>query len=469
MNISSVVRPIVWIVIALAASSVQALPVGDWVPWRSIVLQDYPAESRFGAAIAVSTDWLVVGVPGDVDTVNGMVYFDSGAVYIYSWGSNGWQLRHYVHLADVGGTPQVNTHFGAAVALSGNNLLVGCPGCGAGWHGVMLDLADPMGGLAPFPIALLGAEEEVSDPELGAGSAVALKANVIAIGSALAQPFGASGQIGVVDVGHLGISGVVWDHSFSGEQAGSHFGSALALEVIDTHGTIPTRTTYLAVGAPAYVNSGTISLAGRAYLYRDTFSTDWNHVQIFANPQSGLVDGLGKAVAITFEQPDGSFGGVGTFAVGAPGRAFNGVTSGSVQIFRAASTTGTFMPEQEVGPPQGKTLDRFGSAITVGPTTLLVGANGRDVDLATEAGSAYRFERGNFAPPTPQWYVEQTLFARSGDEHFGAAVAMASKRGAVIGAPDSGSDDTGAIYMYLCDGIFINGFDNADGVRCDRF
>lgn len=158
----------------------------------------------------------------------------------------------------------------------------------------MLDLADPMGGLAPFPIALLGAEEEVSDPELGAGSAVAFKADVIAIGSALAQPFGASGQIGVVDVGHLGISGVVWDHSFSGEQAGSHFGSALALEVIDTHGTIPTRTTYLAVGAPAYVNSGTISLAGRAYLYRDTFSTDWNHVQIFANPQSGLVDGSAK-------------------------------------------------------------------------------------------------------------------------------------------------------------------------------
>jgi hypothetical protein len=456
------------LLLGMTAASVRAVPVGDWVPWRSIVVQDYPANAHAGAAIALSTDWLAIGVPGDVDAQNNVVYPGSGAVLIYGWGSGGWELRHNLRLSDVGGTPQTNAHFGAALALSGDRLLIGCPGCESGWHGVMLNLADPSSDLAAFPIALLGAEEEVSDPDLGAGSAVALKRNVIAIGSPLAQPFGASGQIGVVDVGHLGTDEVQWDHSFGGEQAGSQFGTALALEVIDSGGTIPTRTTYLAVGAPAYVNSGSISIAGRAYLYRDTTSTDWDHVQIFANPQSGLADALGKAVAITFEQVGGGIGGEGLFAVGAPGRAFNGVTSGSVQIFRAATTNGTFAPEQEIGLANGATFDRFGSALALSPTTLLVGANGRDVDLAAEAGSAYRFERRH-AEPTPQWPLRQTFPARGGNESFATSVAMASVRGAAIGAPKSGSDDTGAVHLYLCDGIFINGFDDANGVLCNRF
>jgi hypothetical protein len=46
---------------------------------------------------------------------------------------------------------------------------------------------------------------------------------------------------------------------------------------------------------------------------------------------------------------------------------------------------------------------------------------------------------------------------------------MASSRGAAIGAPDSSIGDTGAVHLYLCDGIFINGFDDSSGVLCDRF
>ena len=450
------------------AMGVQAAALDDWVPWRSFAVEDYPANAQAGKAVALSTDWLAIGVPGDIDSVGSTLSTQSGAVLIYQWASGGWQLRHDVHLSDVGGTPRSNAHFGAALALSGDRLLVGCPGCDFGWHGVLLDLSASGSPPVALPIALLGAEEEVSDPDLGAGSAVALDGTLFAIGSPLAQPFGAGGQIGVVDIGHLDANGVTWDHTFSGEQAGSRFGAALALEVIDGGGTIPTRTTWLAVGAPAYVNNGSISIAGRAYLYRDTSSTDWNHVQIFANPQSGLADALGKAVAITFEQADGSIGGEGLFAVGAPGRAFNGITSGAVQIYRTATTNGTFAPEQEIGLTDGETFDRFGSALALLPTTLLVGANGRDVDLAGEAGAAFRFERSH-AGPQPQWPLRQTLLARGGNEAFGAAVAMASSRGAAIGAPDSSIGDTGAVHLYLCDGIFINGFDNHNGVLCDRF
>jgi hypothetical protein len=456
------------LLLCMATACAHAAAIDDWVPWRSFVVEDYPANAHAGEAVALSTDWLAIGVPGDIDNVGSALYTQAGAVLIYQWASGGWQLRHNVHLTDVGGTPQTNAHFGAALALSGDRLLVGCPGCEAGWHGVLIDLSDPGSNPAALPIALLGAEEEVSDPDLGAGSAVALDGTLLAIGSPLAQPFGASGQIGVVDIGHLDGNGVAWDHTFIGEQAGSRFGAALALEVIDSGGTIPSRTTWLAVGAPAYVNNGTISIAGRAYLYRDTTSTDWNHVQIFANPQPGFADALGKVVAITFEQPGGGIGGEGLFAVGAPGRALDSIASGTVQVYRTATTNGTFALEQEIGLADGATFDRFGSALALLPTTLLVGANGRDIDLATEAGAAYRFERSH-AGPQPQWPLRQTLLARGGNEAFGAAVAMASSRGAAIGAPDSSIGDTGAVHLYLCDGIFINGFDNHNGVLCDRF
>lgn len=43
---------------------------------------------------------------------------------------------------------------------------------------------------------------------------------------------------------------------------------------------------------------------------------------------------------------------------------------------------------------------------------------------------------------------------------------MASPRGAAIGAPNS---DTGSVSTYHCDGILINGFDDENGVLCDRF
>jgi hypothetical protein len=441
--------------------------IDDWVPWRSIVVDDYPGDAHAGQAVALSSDWLAIGIPGDIEVVDDTVHAQSGAVLIYRWSAGGWQLRYNVHLSDVGSPSQTNAHFGAALALSGNRLLVGCPGCDAGWHAQMLDLSEP-DYFSAVRIALLGAEEEVSDPDFGAGSAVALAGNLVAIGSPLAQPFGASGQIGVVDFGSFNGKDVEWRHAFSGEQAGSRFGAALALEVIDSGGTIPMRTTWLAVGAPAYVNSGTISIAGRAYLYRDKTTTDWDHMETFANPQSGLADAFGKAVAITFEQPGGGVGGEGLFAVGAPGRAFNGIASGSVRVYRTATTNGTFALEQEIGLADGATFDRFGSALALLPTTLLVGANGRDVDLATEAGAAYRFERSH-AGLQPEWPLQQTFPARGGNEAFGAAVAMASPRGAAIGAPDSGSDDTGAVHLYLCDGIFINGFDDNSGVLCDRF
>ncbi len=162
------------------------------------------------------------------------------------------------------------------------------------------------------------------------GSAVALDGILPAIGSPLAQPFGAAGQIGVVNIGSVTGTTLAWDHTFSGEQVGSLFGSVLAIEYIDSGGAIPTRTTCLATGSSGYVNSGSISIAGRAYLFRDKTSDDWDHLQIFANPQAGVVDALGRAVAITFEQPGGGVGGEGLFAVGAPGRVFNGIASGTV-------------------------------------------------------------------------------------------------------------------------------------------
>lgn len=76
------------------------------------------AQDRFGQAVAVDGDRLVVGAPGDSTAGAG-----SGAVYAYERRGDTWEERAFLKASE----PVAKTAFGSAVALRDDLLVVGAP------------------------------------------------------------------------------------------------------------------------------------------------------------------------------------------------------------------------------------------------------------------------------------------------------------------------------------------------------
>ena len=100
-------------------------PDGSWSQVKKIVADDGNIDDGFGSAVAISNDRIIVGMPGD-DTVSK----DAGAAFIFTrnqGGTNNWgqtakiSVSNPIHL----GSPE---NFGLAVAIDGDNALIGAPG-----------------------------------------------------------------------------------------------------------------------------------------------------------------------------------------------------------------------------------------------------------------------------------------------------------------------------------------------------
>ncbi len=98
---------------------------GSWSQVKKIVADDGNIDDGFGSAVAISNDRIIVGMPGD-DTVSK----DAGAAFIFArnqGGTNNWgqaakiSVSNTLHL----GSPE---NFGLAVAIDGDNAVVGAPG-----------------------------------------------------------------------------------------------------------------------------------------------------------------------------------------------------------------------------------------------------------------------------------------------------------------------------------------------------
>lgn len=459
------------------------------------------AEDRVGAAVSLSGDMLAVGVPGADSGAD----FDTGRVDVYRWFDEiaGWtQIQSYT-TQDFGITPVANGRFGAAVSLSGDWLLVGCPGCDPADEAkaillripdVIEGIGDPRGGLEwhrVTPLELAG----YSDPLEGTGSAVALSvvrsgsvlqpttSIVFAVGSPKAEVFmidsrdetagGDWTEVGAIAMGRfdLGSQDVVWESGPTyGATAFGLFGRSLALSAATwTNLGLFVNQRNLVVGEPAWVAQGGFGVPGRAHLWQRDGST-WNGVQVFTADAPGFLDGLGMAVAVERESNEA----LGTVALGAPGRSVDATPGGSVLVFRQQAVDGPYVFDQEIQHPDAASADRFGGALALSDGRLLVGADGRAVDLSNNAGAAYvyRYEFnlliGDFS-----WRLKQSLIEprqAGGNAAFGTSVAI-GPRAAAIGAPTSdaaGIVNAGRVATYLCDHIFSDGVDGLPPNGCGR-
>ena len=105
-----------------------------------------------------------------------------------------------------------------------------------------------------------------------------------------------------------------------------------------------------------------------------------------------------------------------------------------------------------------------GATVGANGTRIVVGADGRAQTSASDEGSGYVFERfvllGNVGWP----WRQDLQFPGSGNVNLGRALTM-SRNMAVLGWPSFGLDGGGGITVFVCDAIFVHGFDTANATR----
>lgn len=444
-------------------------------------------EDRVGTVVSLSGEVLAVGVPGaDVRDM-----YDVGRVDIYRWFADGHQWMHtQTYGPSAFGLDAVaNMRLGAAVSLSGDWLLIGCPGCPpeTAVNAVLVHLPEsvdrpgaPNGTITWYDVTppdLLG----FSDPYEGTGAAVALsvvrtgivsspgESVVFAIGSPKATQFVVDGvtesEGGAIAIGRLdvGQQQVVWEAGpIYGAPAFGKFGHALALSAATWINLgIHVNERDLVIGSPGWSPPGEAGIRGRAVVLRRSGST-WSIVQTLLAPTPGFLDAAGSAVAVERVDPERP----GTIALGAPGRAVAGTQGGSVLLFRQSGIGGDYVFEQEVQPASTASADRFGGALALSNGTLLAGADGHAVGGWPNAGTAHLYRYGfDLLSGTFRWRFRQTFEEPGGVDNgaFGSSIAL-GPRAAAIGAPLSdaaGLGNAGSVVTYLCDQIFRYGHDTA--------
>ncbi|HET9066638.1 MAG TPA: choice-of-anchor B family protein [Gemmatimonadales bacterium] len=157
--------------------------------------------------------------------------------------------------------------------------------------------------------------------------------------------------------------------------------------------------------------------------------------------------------------------------VGEPNNRFR---SGVVYTYRR-STRGTWQEQAQLVAPDSATGDRFGRAIAVGSTELLIGST---PELGKGAGVVHAYARSASGP----WRHRQAVQPANGaaGDAFGSAIAIDGET-AVVGAPGAG-DGVGAAYVLHRTGgewrvavkltpqdtAVARGFGSAVAIRGDR-
>lgn len=277
------------------------------------------------------------------------------------------------------------------------------------------------------------------------GAAVAVDGDVIAVG----VPFKDGGgftQRGIVHIYERDPADpnnwlLVAARSDSTLDAFANFGDDVALD-----------GDRLIVGAPGADVYG-VSRAGAAYIYeRDQGGAgNWGQIIRLRDAEGHISDGFGSAVDIRGD----------TAVVGARNADVMAVpdNEGAAFVFdRDFAGPGTWAQVQRLTPSHFADNAKFGDAVAIDGTTIVVGAWGYSVIPANSPpeysfGKAFVYEEAYIG--ANNWVHAATLGAsdRADFDFFGTDVAISGAT-AVIGAPnvdDGVLDDQGAIYRYVRD------------------
>jgi hypothetical protein len=385
---------------ALANGAVTAAKISTpMVFTASVITNPTPlAFDQFGTALAVLGDKVLVGA--SQDDQGGL---DSGVAHLFNAsGQLGFTLTNP--------TPALSDHFGQAVALGADKLLVGADQDDAG--------AVNAGSVYVFDIsgALM---RTLTNPTPRTGDNFGFAVAVLpdggfAVGSPRDNP--GAGRFGAVHLYNRGSRHV--DTIANPTPADLDlFGSAVA----------PVGMGNLLIGAP----SDDLGMAGAGVAY--LFKTNGMLQTTFTNPTPASDDAFGTVVAAV---------GTDKVLITAPSDNTGGTDAGAAYLFNLEGDLLTTFTN-----PAPFSGDGFGSAaVAVAQNRVLIAASAADSG-AFNAGIAYLFDlKGNllltFTNPAP-----------AASDHFGSAVAALDGNRIVLGArmDDTGVGEAGAVHILSFD------------------
>jgi uncharacterized protein (TIGR03437 family) len=380
---------------------------------QRLIAEDGAEGDKFGFAVSLSGDTLAVGTYSD-DLGDAT---DQGSVYVFTRSGATWTFQQKL-LANDGAR---GDEFGFAVALSGDDLVVGAP------HAPNVFTDYPGSAYVFRRTGTVWTQQQKLISNEGPsydrfGETVALSGDTIAVG-APSDKVGQNSLQGSVRV--FARNGASWAQQqklTANDGAANHyFGNAIALE----------RDT-LVVGA-AVSNVGTKTQQGAAYVFMRG-GTFWTQQQKLLADDGGQNDRFGRAVALDAD----------TLVVSAPQKFIAGSGHGAAYIFIRQGTSWT--QQQRLTISAGQAADYFGSSVALSGDTALVSAVLSDEGTNVNQGSAYVFTRAGTI-----WTQQQKLKASDGVElgEFGRSVALSGDT-LVIGANAAAGINPyqGAVYIF---------------------
>lgn len=360
----------------------------------------------FGRKVAVSADLVLIGALGE--DVEGAI--DAGAVYVYSDGIAGLDLRQTLY------TPLVNTidQFGDALAMSEDYLLVGVP---------FDDTSGDDSGVAYLYSVATGEllhtfENPAPATDDRFGYSVAVSDEYVVVGSPWAD-IGRFSSAGVVYV----FSAVTGERLHTLKQPNPENGDVFGFDVAISDDTI-------VVGTP-YENYNGKTDTGAVLLYS---ASSGEHKRTILNPTSDDNDYFGYSVAVSGDH----------VVVGTRGANFSNLTdAGAVYIFSAATGARTMTLTQ----PTDSSYDYFGTDVAILGDRLAVGAPGKDKAGIADAGAVFVY-----SATSGDWQMTLENPTPRAHDSFGNAVAL-SEQMIAVGAVDAdvGAFDSGAAFLFTAD------------------
>lgn len=414
-----------------------------------------------GWAVAVSGDWMLVGEPHIAGSGGDVVIYRRNA-------QDRWDFFTVIGPP----SPVDGDEFGAAIAMDGDTIVIGSPTATSG--------ANALGGRAYVfkhtlifdptpPYAAHDAFVEVTellaptvDPGDEFGFSVAVNGDTAVVGA----PYAPRRSLKTTYNG-AGYA-AVYQRNAGGTNAWGHTSTAVGdLDANDNFGyAVAVSGGNLLIGSPnaRVTPAGTTYHSGRAYF----FTVDANGIATYdhyvgtATPADSR--GFGSAVAIN----------ASVAAVGAPGAPLGYVAS--VDVF-TADGSGGYPYTKQLTSPQSNTnpADRFGAAVTVQSTQLVVGAPAETYLSYTNAGQVYIYGRDTGSADF--WGLIQGLYLNSNSLEFyygsNAYIAFGSSLaydGVTLagGGPlaSYSANSTGGTFVFSSDPIFASNFECQPSVLC---
>ncbi|TET54686.1 MAG: hypothetical protein E3J64_01545, partial [Anaerolineales bacterium] len=424
------------------------------------------SDIRFGLALAISGDTIVGGAPYDSEKG-----YASGAAYVFvrrgaAWTEQGKALP---------GDPEYGNHFGQALAMSGDTLLVGTPGeddwgtdSGAAYVMERNEGGEDTWGqvkkllTAPAPYARMGSSVAIDVDTAVVGAPGAAQAYVYlrnddgedewghfrtpsgVSGGKFGSSVAVSGDtivVGAPSERHGGFDGAgaayVYERNFGGADS---WGLTTVLTATVDAGTGERFGGAVAISGDTIVVGAYYDDAGAAYLFeRDHDGADgWHRVRKLTNSDAGGMDWFGHSVSISGD----------TVAVGAP---FHGGSTGAAYVFERnwGGSADLWGQVRKLTASDATSSDHyFGWTVSISVDTVAVGAYAVDA-AGTDSGAAYVFERNTGG--TDGWGQKDKLTPAGLVEYdwFGHSVAISGGQ-VVVGSPydDDGASAAGSAYVF---------------------